>query len=1487
MGTRMRVFVLAALPLWICLTAEAGAIHEAVTQGDLQAVKDLLAKDPKLVAAEDKNRETPLHEAARRGHKAIAALLIAAKADLNARNNRVYWDATPMMYAAAAGHRDVLELLLAKGADPSHQKRTWRVSALHEAVGRNDIETVRILLKYKANPNVIRWNYTAGAPIHEAKGEEMLKILLDHGADINAADRGGRTVLHHAVRWGRAKRVAFLLARRADPNAGDSTGCTPLHLAAAGDDRKLPILKQLLAAGGDANAADFSGATPPHAAAKRGTLKGLQALLAGKADLSVTTRAGQTVLHFAAGGKGRLEVVKRLLARRLDANVQDRAGRTALHEAARAGDRAVVELLLAGRADPIATDSQGRQPLHEASRMGHAEAAKAILAAGAKPGAADLRGQTPLYVAARGGHKPVVEALLAAGADVNKANRYDETPLFAARARGHGDVVKVLVAKGARDVCPLRPGGRPGAPARGPKAILAEFIVSRLKMRRGLALDLGCGDGALAVEVAKRTGLRLTCLDPDPKTVARARDRVEAAGMYGTRVAADVGGLGKLAYPTGSANLIICGDEFAAGLRGRSLGEMYRVLSPNGVAVIGQSPAVAAKDTRLTAGQLAGWLKAAGIGTYEIVKANGVWACIAKPRPKGADEWRHRYHDPGNTHGSNDRLIGSPLRSQWVADWRAGDSAASFVAGDGRVFLASLEHQTRRGYASVRTRTPYLRAIDAYTGIELWVREEAEELPLDRSQRNYGAIQVDVALAGESLYLLGGRACYEFDVATGNSRALLGIPAEAEPDTKDIWLYLSSVGDLLYGSSGPPTNIRGSWDLKYPRGNSKVVFAIDRRTRKLRWISRKTAMTGSLAIGGGKMFYCDPGYGLHALDANTGKEIWANEQAGFAPKVDIVRGAYYAGKYWLVYHPTSGRFVNTKGRAARAKLSSDSTRNAREVAAFSAADGRRLFECPLGKGIAGVSFSGGTVYGASQHSSRGRLSAVDAETGTLKWTVGAYFKCSPITSAVNAVFARSYVARCLDVRPWNRSKDAKSLRWYDITGYRSTCTYPGIPANGMLYIQGPGCNCPHPVRANSAMVQGRPAPKDPTGRLVKGPAFGRDIAPPTDKHPWRTWRANARRSAVSAEPVADPGAFKKLWTVKLGGDLSPVAAAGGTVYVGSTDGLVRAIDAATGKAKWRYFAKGRVAKSLWLWRGRLYFGDDGGWVHCVRADSGELIWRFRGAPARERVVSYGRYASRWPVRGGVLVAPAAGADPGGATLYCSVGFFPTEGCYSHALDARTGEVRWETTHRGFTPRGPMAMGGGRLYAPSGWGPPFAVRLDDKQHTFRQIRQSGSATSFTGADGMSVTEPADEVLMRQTTAKYVHWRGTFVIKAADPALPIVTAESIYLHGRYLSAQRREAFAISPNGRLYRKDSRWSPDIVRWQAWKGIPMTAIAKAGGTIFTGGSDAVFVTADADGKEMCRVPVPGEVESLAFNGGRLFAVCKGGQLVCLGPAAR
>jgi ankyrin repeat protein len=63
----------------------------------------------------------------------------------------------------------------------------------------------------------------------------IIQLLLERGADLEAADQGGRTPLHLAVHRDKPSEdvVRFLLACGADLKAVDQDGCTPLHLAAS------------------------------------------------------------------------------------------------------------------------------------------------------------------------------------------------------------------------------------------------------------------------------------------------------------------------------------------------------------------------------------------------------------------------------------------------------------------------------------------------------------------------------------------------------------------------------------------------------------------------------------------------------------------------------------------------------------------------------------------------------------------------------------------------------------------------------------------------------------------------------------------------------------------------------------------------------------------------------------------------------------------------------------------------------------------------------------------------------------------------------------------------------------------------------------------------------------------------------------------------------------------------------------------------------
>ena len=83
--------VRAAVAVMLCLAgttiALCGPIHDATRKGDEAKVIALLKANPDLVSSRDKFGNTPLHVAAIHDQPAIAELLLANGADVNARNN--------------------------------------------------------------------------------------------------------------------------------------------------------------------------------------------------------------------------------------------------------------------------------------------------------------------------------------------------------------------------------------------------------------------------------------------------------------------------------------------------------------------------------------------------------------------------------------------------------------------------------------------------------------------------------------------------------------------------------------------------------------------------------------------------------------------------------------------------------------------------------------------------------------------------------------------------------------------------------------------------------------------------------------------------------------------------------------------------------------------------------------------------------------------------------------------------------------------------------------------------------------------------------------------------------------------------------------------------------------------------------------------------------------------------------------------------------
>ena len=159
--------------------AFCGEIHDAARAGDLEKVKALLKTNPDLVFTnDDKFGGTPLVFAAEKGHKDVAELLLANKANVDAR---VIDGETPLHFAAELGHKDVVELLLAHGANINATNRDG-FTPLHAAALAGHKDVVELLVAKKADVNAR--NTDGFTPLHLAAFNHftnVVEVLRKHG----------------------------------------------------------------------------------------------------------------------------------------------------------------------------------------------------------------------------------------------------------------------------------------------------------------------------------------------------------------------------------------------------------------------------------------------------------------------------------------------------------------------------------------------------------------------------------------------------------------------------------------------------------------------------------------------------------------------------------------------------------------------------------------------------------------------------------------------------------------------------------------------------------------------------------------------------------------------------------------------------------------------------------------------------------------------------------------------------------------------------------------------------------------------------------------------------------------------------------------------------------------------------------------------------------------------------------------------------------
>jgi len=189
---------------------------EAAGKGDLAAVERLLARGAG-VDARDGNGRTALLAATHGNHVAVARALIAAGADVNAKDGI---EDSPYLHAGAEGRTEILKLTLTAGADLKSTNR-YGGTALIPAAHHGHPEAVKILLATaidKDHVNKLGWTALLEAVILGDDGAthtEIVRLLVEAGANVNLADREGATPLAHARRRGFREMVRILEGRGA------------------------------------------------------------------------------------------------------------------------------------------------------------------------------------------------------------------------------------------------------------------------------------------------------------------------------------------------------------------------------------------------------------------------------------------------------------------------------------------------------------------------------------------------------------------------------------------------------------------------------------------------------------------------------------------------------------------------------------------------------------------------------------------------------------------------------------------------------------------------------------------------------------------------------------------------------------------------------------------------------------------------------------------------------------------------------------------------------------------------------------------------------------------------------------------------------------------------------------------------------------------------------------------------------------------------
>jgi outer membrane protein assembly factor BamB len=794
-------------------------------------------------------------------------------------------------------------------------------------------------------------------------------------------------------------------------------------------------------------------------------------------------------------------------------------------------------------------------------------------------------------------------------------------------------------------------------PRHGPATTLAAKVLKQLDSPRGLAVVVGDATGDLALALARQSELLVYLQLPDARTVAAVRRAVDAAGFYGQRVYVEHGAPTRLHLAENLADVLVATGSAAS----LPQAEALRVLRPQAKAFLGSRE-------------------------------------ITKPFPAGIDEWTHPHHGPDNNPASRDQLARAPYLTQFLADPRYAPLPQVAVASAGRVFkLFGHIAFKEREEAWLNT----LAAFNGYNGAFLWRREIPAGLMVHRNT---------LIATPTTVYFGDNKSCQVIDAATGALRDEIAPPEDVAGGT--FWKWMALEGGVLYALIGeqeqrdPVIRMKSDkhgwpWDplspgynqSEQPWGFGRTMLALDPATKKVLWRHQEKEDIDSraLCLAAGRVFLFRHGAFLACLDAKTGRECWRRTISN-APELFVAFGAALPRQDWR----TNWRTVAYIRGSDRALYFAGPTLE--RLIAVSTEDGRLLWQHPYGNYQ--LVLQGDGLYALSGQADKELSRKFEPLTGRVleEYQLGRR-ACSRPIGALDAVFCRA--------NGGSTRLDLGSNTPQLLSPMRAQCHDGVTVAHGLLYWWPSVCDCNLTLYGITCLGPARDFNFTPSAtdaeRLERSEGADAPVADlPVTPADWPMFRAN--HSANVTTDVTLPARVHRLWMFNPPAEFVPTAptTAGGFIFLGGSDGIVRALDATSGKLAWQAYTGSAIRYPPTIAQGRAYVGSSDGWVYAFEARTGRQLWRFRAAPMERRIPVYGQLLSTWPAASGVLVQDGV--------AYVAAGIVNYDGTYVYALDAATGRLKWQNNSSGHldpaalagvSVQGHLLLHDGRLYLAGG------------------------------------------------------------------------------------------------------------------------------------------------------------------------------------------